>query len=219
MMTNNVYVLQGQKYTNRVGAVPQSMMGSASDVCSLQMEHHTLSSVSSWSIQEHSVSQWNVLPLSGRSVSVRTLTGLCYNRRDVTLQTAKQHWLFFRIVMQVQQIKANKFKLSIRIGKEGDLSDFEISMIFGSRWAGLSISETADLLYWDFPFWGFTEKGSQNEKFQVGSSSLIKKSLLLFFFIFFKFGNKRMSGLLWTDRRATVSYAEEQYNSVTDGLQ
>lgn len=36
MMTNN-YVLQGQKYTNGVGAVPQRMMGSASDTCSLQM--------------------------------------------------------------------------------------------------------------------------------------------------------------------------------------
>lgn len=109
MMTNNVYVLQGQKYTNRVGAVPQSMMGSASDVCSLQMERHTLSSVSSWSIQEHSVSQWNVLPLSGRSVSVRALTGLCYNRRDVTLQTAKQHWLFFFSGLLCQRIMQRCF--------------------------------------------------------------------------------------------------------------
>lgn len=31
MMTNN-YVLQGQKYTNGAGAVPQWMMGSASDI-------------------------------------------------------------------------------------------------------------------------------------------------------------------------------------------
>ncbi len=53
MMTNN-YVLQGQKYTNGVGAVPQRMMGSASDICSLQMVHRTLSTVSSWSTREHS---------------------------------------------------------------------------------------------------------------------------------------------------------------------
>ncbi len=39
-----------------------------------------------------------------------------------------------------------KFKPSIRTGKKGDLSDYERGMIVGSRWAGLSISETADLL-------------------------------------------------------------------------
>ncbi len=31
------------------------------------------------------------------------------------------------------------------MGKKGDLSDFECGMVVG-RWAGLSISETADLL-------------------------------------------------------------------------
>ncbi len=39
-----------------------------------------------------------------------------------------------------------KFKQSIRMGKKGDLSDFERGMVFGARRAGLSISKTADLL-------------------------------------------------------------------------
>ncbi len=29
------------------------------------------------------------------------------------------------------------------MGKKGDLSDFERGMVFGARWAGLSISKTA----------------------------------------------------------------------------
>ncbi len=39
-----------------------------------------------------------------------------------------------------------KFKPSIRMGKKGDLRDFERGMVVGARWAGLSISKTADLL-------------------------------------------------------------------------
>lgn len=48
MMTNND-ALQGQKYTNGAGAVPQRMMAAAADVCSLQMASCTLSAVSSLS--------------------------------------------------------------------------------------------------------------------------------------------------------------------------
>ncbi len=32
------------------------------------------------------------------------------------------------------------------MGKKGDLSDSERGMVVGARWAGLSISQTADLL-------------------------------------------------------------------------
>ena len=39
-----------------------------------------------------------------------------------------------------------KFKLSIRMGKKGDLGDSERGRVVGVRRAGLSISETADLL-------------------------------------------------------------------------
>jgi len=39
-----------------------------------------------------------------------------------------------------------KFKPSIRMGKKGDLSDFEHGMVVDTRRAGLSISKTADLL-------------------------------------------------------------------------
>ncbi len=39
-----------------------------------------------------------------------------------------------------------KFKLSIRMGKKWDLSDFERGMAVGARQTGLSILKTADLL-------------------------------------------------------------------------
>ncbi len=32
------------------------------------------------------------------------------------------------------------------MGKKGDLSDFEHGMFVGARWAGVSISKTADLV-------------------------------------------------------------------------
>ncbi len=34
------------------------------------------------------------------------------------------------------------------MGKKEDLSDFECGMVVGTRWTGLSISKTADLLGW-----------------------------------------------------------------------
>lgn len=43
------------------------------------------------------------------------------------------------------------------MGKKGDLSDFEHGMVVGGRQAGLSISETADLLGFAQPSLGFTE--------------------------------------------------------------
>lgn len=46
------------------------------------------------------------------------------------------------------------------MGKKRDLSDFEHSLVVGARRAGLSLSETADLL-------GFTEFGVKNMKSSV----------------------------------------------------
>lgn len=94
MMTNN-YVLQGQKYTNGTGAVPQRMMGSPSDICSLQMARHTLSSVSSWSEQEQSASLWTVVPMSGRNITVRALASFslhqkwCYTANNYSTELFK----------------------------------------------------------------------------------------------------------------------------------
>lgn len=51
-------------------------------------------------------------------------------------------------------------KLSIRMGKKRDLSVFERSLVVGARWAGLSLSESADLL-------GFTGFGVKNMKSSV----------------------------------------------------
>lgn len=51
-------------------------------------------------------------------------------------------------------------KPNIRMGKKRDLSDFKRSLVVGARRAGLSLSETADLL-------GFTEFGVKNMKSSV----------------------------------------------------
>jgi len=54
------------------------------------------------------------------------------------------------------------FKLNVRIGKKGDLSNFERGMVVGARWAGLSISQSVQ---WDFhtqPFLGFIKNGVKN---------------------------------------------------------
>ena len=48
--------------------------------------------------------------------------------------------------MHVDMVNLLKFKSSIRMGKKGDLSDFERGIVVGARQAGLSISKTADLL-------------------------------------------------------------------------
>ncbi len=51
------------------------------------------------------------------------------------------------------------------MGKKRDLSDFEREMVVRARWAGLSISKTADLLgFHGQPSLGFTENGPKIEK-------------------------------------------------------
>ncbi len=66
------------------------------------------------------------------------------------------------------------------MGKKGDLSDFERGMVVGVRRAGLSISQTADLL--DFhaqPSLGFTKNGLNKRKYPVSGSCVDENALLM----------------------------------------
>ena len=72
-----------------------------------------------------------------------------------------------------------KFKPSIRMGKKGDLSDFERGMVVGARRAGLSIKL---LIYWDFhaqPSLGFTENGPNKRTYPVSGSCVDGNALLM----------------------------------------
>ncbi len=67
-----------------------------------------------------------------------------------------------------------KFKPSIRMGKKGDLSDFEHGMVVGARRAGLSISKTADLLGFSL-----TTISRVYPNIQWGSSCVDENALLM----------------------------------------
>ncbi len=72
-----------------------------------------------------------------------------------------------------------KFKPSIRMGKKGDLSDFERGMVVGARrlvWVFKTL-----LIYWDFqvpPSLGFTENGPKKRKYPVSGSCVDENALL-----------------------------------------
>ncbi len=71
-------------------------------------------------------------------------------------------------------------KPSVRIGKKGDLRDFECGMVVGARWAGLSISKTADLLAFSRqPSLEFTENGLKKRKYPVSGSCVDENALLM----------------------------------------
>jgi len=62
------------------------------------------------------------------------------------------------------------------MGKKGDLSHFECGMVVGARWAGLSISQSAQLL--GQPFLGFTKNGVKREIHLVCGSPVGENALL-----------------------------------------
>lgn len=68
-----------------------------------------------------------------------------------------------------------KLKTNIKMGKKGDLIDFENDMDDGTWGAVLSISVTADIQ----PSLGFTENGPKKRKYPVSNSCVDKKAFLM----------------------------------------
>lgn len=72
-----------------------------------------------------------------------------------------------------------KFKLSIGMGKKGDLSNSERGTVVGARWDSLFQKL---LICWEFPTQlslGFTENGGNKGKYPVNSSPLGENALLI----------------------------------------
>ncbi len=100
-----------------------------------------------------------------------------------------------------------KFKPSIRMGKKGDLSDFEHGMVVGARQAGLSISKITDLLEFSrrtnsrvYREWSEKEKISSEWQL-CGRKCLVNVR-----------GQRRMCRQVRDDRKVTVTHITIRYN-------
>lgn len=94
------------------------------------------------------------------------------------------------------------------MGKKSDLSAFDRGLVVGARRAGLSVSETAELLGFSrttvsrvFTEWREKEKTSSERHF-CGRKRLVNEK-----------GQRRMARLVQADRKATVTEITMRYNS------
>jgi len=103
--------------------------------------------------------------------------------------------------------KAMNSKLNVRMGKKSDLSNFECGMVVGARQAGLSISQSAQLL----GFSRATISSVYKEWFEMRKTSSMWQSCGQKCLVDVR-GQRRMGRLIQADRRATLTEITTRYN-------